>query len=72
MKDFKTYFYDEETGMSIDENGHTHFNENPLENNQTNGIELHHAFELMKKAIAEYQKKKNGHFITDCSFNWPI
>ena len=25
------------------------------------GIELHHAFELMKRAIAEYQIKKFGH-----------
>ena len=60
-EELEIYFFDEETGLSVDENGHAHFKDYLLENSQTNGIELHKAFELMKKAIAEYQKKKYGH-----------
>ena len=57
MENLEIYFYDEETGLSVDENGHAHFEEY----SQTDGIELHQAFELMKRAIAEYQKRKFGH-----------
>lgn len=63
MKELETFFYDEETGMSIDENGHTHFKGKLLEKNHVNGIELHRAFELMIKAIVKYQRKKYGHTI---------
>jgi len=60
-EELEIYFFDEETGMSIDENGHTHFDVRLMEKSGIDGIELHHAFELMKRAIAEYQIKKFGH-----------
>ena len=60
-EELEIYFFDEETGMSIDENGHTHFDGRLMEKTGVDGIELHHAFELMKRAIVEYQKKKYGH-----------